>query len=264
MIPFKRKYKHIFWLVPLVLLYRYDLLFFPEKMEERVGEVFLMHLFGGSYNMEKANLTICVVGLFGIVFLSLLFADYVVCELKEHAEYIFPRYRERKKWYLKKLGGLFAYCNLGILLYLLFYIGNALWESKRQIQKEDILIILCTYLMLLLFTYCIIVSINFVSLFFDTTIGFLICYSVIVISSMEVITIQGMENSQIAEILHKLNPMSNVLVSWNFSDAHIRWGIMYYSLFAIGISLLLWRKVKNYEIGLSLKNKYRKRIITNE
>lgn len=255
MIPFKRKYKHIFWLLPLVLLYRYDLLFFPEKMDEQVGEVFLMHLFGGSYDMEKANLTLSVVGLFGIVFLSLLFADYIICDLKENAEYIFSRYIERKTWYLKKLGGLFAYCNLGIILYLVFYVINAIFEAEQKITKEDILVIFCTYIMLLLFTYCIIISINLTALFFDTTIGFIICYSIMIISSIQMISIQGMEHSKITEFLHRLNPMSNILVSWNFGDAYVRFGIMYYVFFAIGISLLLWRKVKNYEIGLSTKKR---------
>uniref|UniRef100_UPI0040567C2E hypothetical protein n=1 Tax=Agathobacter sp. TaxID=2021311 RepID=UPI0040567C2E len=259
MILFKKKYKNIFLLVPLVLLYRYDLLFFPQKTNEHVGEVFLMHLFGGSYDMEKADLTVSVVGLVGIIFLSLLFADYIICDLRESAEYIFTRYMGRKKWYLRKLGELFAYCNVGIFLYILFYVLNAVFESEKQIAKEDILVIVCTYIMLLLFTYCITLSINLLSLFFDTTIGFIICYTIIIISSMGMIGIQGMESEQIAEILHKANPMSNLLVSWNFSNTHILWGITYYTLLTAIVSLLLWRKIKNYEIGLSLKNKHGER-----
>lgn len=240
-------------MLPLVLFFRYDLLLHFERTSARVGEVFLMHLFGGSYNMEKADLTISVLGLIGIIFLTLLFADYIVGDLSENAEYIFGRYTDRGIWYRKKLNGLFGYCNLGVFLYLLFYIMIAILKSKKNFEKEDISLILCTYVMLVLFTFCSVVCINLLALFGSTTIGFLIFYSILVVSSMATIFIQGIENEKIAGVLHRINPMSNILVSWNFSDSYVLWGVAYYVILTVVISFFLWRKVKKYEIGIGFK-----------
>lgn len=256
MILFKKKYKAIFLMIPLVLLYRYDLVFYSEGTDEKVGEVFLMHLFGGSYNMEKADLAISVVGLIGIIFLSLLFADYIVRDLTENAEYIFSRYSDRKRWYVKKSGGLFLYCNLGIFLYIFFYLVNAISESEHQITREDVLLILCTYVMLVLFSYCSILSINLLILFYGTTIGFVIFYSILVISSMVTISVQGISNIKIAGVLHRANPMSNILVSWNFNNSYVLWGLAYYIILSTVISFLLWNKVKRYEIGIGIKKRF--------
>lgn len=250
MMLFKKKYKYIFLVIPLVLLFRYDLVFFPDTTGERVGEVFLMHLFGGSYRMEKANLTISVTGLIGIIFLTLLFADYVIHDLTESAEYIFSRATDRRKWYQKKLGELLGYCNLGIFLYIFFYIWVGIRESTQSLQKDDFSLILCTYVMLVLFVYCSVLFINLLSLIYNLTIGFVIYYSVMVISSMAMIFIQGISDPVLSEVLHRINPMSNVLVSWNFSDSYVIWALGYYSILAIVLSLILWSRVKKFNIGV--------------
>lgn len=250
MLLFKKKYKYIFLVIPLVILFRYDLVFFSETMEGNVGEIFLMHLFGGSYQMEKANLTISVTGLIGIMYLTLLFADYVIHDMTEGAEYIFSRATGRSKWYKKKLCGLLGYCNLGVLLYIFFYIWVGIRETEQGLQKKDVLLMICTYIMLVLFTYCSILCINMLSLIYSITIGVVIYYSMVVISSMAMILIQGISNPILSSVLHRINPMSNVLVSWNFSDFYVIWAMGYYSILAMMLGLVLWKRVKNYEIGV--------------
>ena len=56
MYAFKRKYKFILGLVIIIIISRYDLILFSEPMDDRVGELFLMHFFGGSYKMEKLDM----------------------------------------------------------------------------------------------------------------------------------------------------------------------------------------------------------------
>ncbi len=264
MLFFRKKYKAIFGMVPLVLLYRYDLVLYTQKMENSVGEVFLMHVFGGSYNMEMADITLSMLGLVGIIYLSLLFADYMIRDLQECAEYIFSRYQGRRKWYGRKVVGLFFYCNIGIILYLFLYFLNAIYESERFITEKDIFLILCTYVMVLVFSYCLIIFINLCSLYYDASIGFIISYSIVIISSMGMILIQKLPNQELACILHRINPMSNVLVSWNFSDAQVMWGLGYYMVLAVFLSLVLWKNVKNYEIGIGIKSKYGRKYRENE
>ena len=259
MILFKKKYKAVFLIIPLILLYRYDLVFFAESTGKSVSEVFLMHLFGGSYHMEKMDLAVSVLGLVGIVFVTLLFADYIVRDLTENAEYIFCRYINRRGWYLKKLRDLFLYCNLGIFLCCSFYVINAVYESNKPITTRDIFLILCTYIMLLLFTYCSVLCINLLSLFSDTTIAFVVFYSILIISSMMTIFIQGLSNEKIIGVLHKVNPMSNIFVSWNFNNFHVLWGMGYYVILSLLVIFVLWKKVKYYEIGIGLKNRNIKR-----
>lgn len=250
---YNHKYKSVFLIVPLVLLYRYDLIIRPEKTNESVGEVFLSHLFGGSYNLEKANLTISVVGLIGIIYLTLLFADYIICDLKQNAEYIFSRYSKRNSWYFKKLIQLFIYVNLGVGLYILPYVVNALWESNHTIGHKDIFAIICAYIMLVLFCYYLIIAINICALKYDVTIGFIVCYSIVIISSIVMIAIQQIDNVYMVDILHRINPMSNILVSWNFGDSNVLWSLVYNVMLIVAFTLYLGNRIKNYEIGISKK-----------
>ena len=70
MYAFKRKYKFILGLVIIIIISRYDLILFSEPMDDRVGELFLMHFFGGSYKMEKLDMSLSVVGLLGNIYFT--------------------------------------------------------------------------------------------------------------------------------------------------------------------------------------------------
>lgn len=253
MLLFKKKYKYIFLIIPLVLLYRYDLVLFGDSTEESVGECFLSHLFGGSYRMEHLNLSISILGLLGIIFLSLLFADYIVHDISENTEYIFSRYSNRKIWYREKLLGTFGYCNLGIFLYILFYIFRAVQESQCGITQKDILLILCTYIMLVLFSYFSIVCINLLVFYYGISIGFVLYYSALIISSITAYIIQKFPHTTTTGVLHRINPMSNIFVSWNFNSSYILWGMGYYFVICVLVSYVLWRKIKKHEIGINVR-----------
>ena len=97
MMLFKKRYKYIFGVIPLVLLFRYDLILYAEKNDDAVSEIFLSHLFGGSYDMEKIKISLSILGLLGIVYFSLLFVDYIVQDVFVNAEYIFSRYTNRRR-----------------------------------------------------------------------------------------------------------------------------------------------------------------------
>lgn len=86
-----------------------------------------------------------------------------------------------------------------------------------------------------------------------TTIGFVIYYSGLAISTIAALMIQKMTNKNIAQILHCINPMSNIFVSWNFSNIYVIWGIGYYLILCVLISILLWKIIKKREIGINVR-----------
>lgn len=253
MMLFKKRYKYIFGVIPLVLLFRYDLILYAEKNDDAVSEIFLSHLFGGSYDMEKIKISLSILGLLGIVYFSLLFVDYIVQDVFVNAEYIFSRYTNRRKWYCKKLMGAAGYSLLGIFLYLLLYVYAGVRESEQTITGQDMMLILCTYIMLVLFLYFSIVCINICVLYHGTTIGFILFYSGLIISTILTLVLQRMPNQNVALMLHRFNPMSNIFVSWNFSNIYVMWGMGYYAVLCILVSVVLWKIVKKYEIGINVR-----------
>lgn len=253
MMLFKKKYKYLFGVIPIILLFRYDLILYAEKNEDAVGEIFLAHLFGGSYNMEEIKVSLSVLGLLGIVYFSLLFVDYIVQDFFVNAEYIFSRCSNRKKWYCKKLMGTAGYSMIGIFLYLLFYIFAGIRESEQRIDMQDVMLIFCTFIMLMLFLYFSIVCINICVLYHGTTIGFILFYSGLIVSTIFTLILQKQPNQKLALILHRLNPMSNIFVSWNFSNSYVIWGMGYYVVLCVLASVILWNIVKKYEIGINLR-----------
>ncbi len=251
---FKKKYVSIFFLLPIICVYRFDLFLYAEPMDERIGEVFLMHFFGGSYKMDELDMTVSVLGLIGIVFLDLLFSDYIAQDIRVNSEYIFSRYSNRLVWYVKKLKGVMAYSVLGIILYMLPYACNAQMTATQRIGSQDIQILLCTFLMLSLFLYCSILVINLFSIRFGNSIGFLITYTILIVSTILTMNLQKIHSGQpIVMLIHRLNPMSNILVSWNFNDIYVKWGIGYYLGLGVLLSLIGWIKLRKIEIGIRMR-----------
>lgn len=253
MIFFRKKYFTIFLLLPLIFLYRFDLILYAEPMADPVGEVFLMHFFGGSYKLDQLDLSVSVLGLLGLVFLNLLFTDYLIQDVFVNAEYIFTRFQNRFCWYYRKIIGVILYSSLGILLYMSLYVANAVWTSEYAVTKKDLGVLISVFVILTLFTYFSVVLINLLALRFGNTIGFIITYSVLIVSTIFTMHLQEDPDKIMTQLLHRLNPMSNILISWNFSDAHVLWGIGYYFIVSVVISWLLWLKIRSMEIGIRVR-----------
>ncbi len=253
MIFFRKKYIAIFLLLPLILLYRFDLVLYAEPMENAVGEVFLMHFFGGSYRLDQLDLSVSVLGLFGLVFINILFTDYLTQDVFINTEYIFTRFQNRWCWYYRKIIGVILYSSLGILLYMSLYVVNAVWTSEYPLTKKDLGIMISVFVILTLFTYFSVILINLLALRFGNTIGFIITYSFLIISTIITMHLQEDPDKVMTQVLHRLNPMSNILVSWNFSNAYVLWGIGYYFVACIIFSWLLWRKFRRMEIGINVR-----------
>lgn len=247
------KLKKILWLIPIILIYRYDLILYAEPMEDRVGEVFLMHFLGGSYNMDEIDLTVSVLGLIGIIFIDIVMVDYIIEDINLCAEYVFSRYRSRSAWYLKKVIGVIIYSNIGVLLYMLPYMANALYTSEQTLDIFDVKVLVSTYVMMNLFTIFSVLLLNLVSLYHGNTISFICVYSMLIISSIVTLELQGDAANDVSKILHRLNPMSNVLVSWNFSSSYVMGGIVYYLIASGVVALIMWNRIIKKEIGINVK-----------
>ena len=64
---FRRRFKYIFLIVPLVIMYRPLLFFGNQYSDASVGSIFLSNMFGGSYAVSKIKITLSVMSLFSII-----------------------------------------------------------------------------------------------------------------------------------------------------------------------------------------------------
>lgn len=247
MYAFKRKYKFILGLVIIIIISRYDLIFFPEPMDDRVGELFLMHFFGGSYKMEKLDMSLSVVGLLGNIYITLLFCDYLSEDIKEYGELIFTRC-SRIRWFAKKVLGTVFYSSLGTILNLYLYIVNAVYTSNCSLDYRDILVILSGISMLMLFIFNSIILINYFSLNYENSIGFILFYSGVIVSTILAMNVQSYNNEMWKRIVSFINPMSNFLISWNYGDFRVCYALAYFLAFSVISTALLWIKVRNMDV----------------
>lgn len=245
---FRKQYKYIFLLIPLVLLYRPFLFFGNYQLDESVGNLFLRNLFGGSYSREQIEIVLSMTSFFGVIVMNILFGDYICKDFFSNSEYIFTREQNKGKWFLKKAFGLGGYCILGTMLYVGIYAMGSIMKSSRNVEVYDVTIMVFTTIMLLEFTYLTTLLVNVLALKFGTTIAFVITYSICIGGEIITFCLQKMDGSTLVKTLHYVNPMSNMTISWNYSDWSNYWSILYF--FALNVVLLMiGRKMaSNYEI----------------
>lgn len=247
---FKRQYKYIFLLIPLVVLYRPFLFFGNYQLDESVGSLFLSNLFGGSYSREKVLIVLSITSLFGVLFLNILFGDYICRDFLVNGEYIFSRQQDKGRWFLQKAGTLCGYCLFGTVLVVGMYAVGSVLKSSRSIDSEDAAVMAATLLMVWEFSYVSTLLINLLALFFGTSIAFVIAYSGIIGSEILASCLQGMGESTLVRILHGLNPMSNMTISWNYSDGYIAWSVMYFLILIVVMLVVGKQLASGYEIGI--------------
>lgn len=255
MIFLKKYYKYLLLLIPLVILYRPFLFFGNQYLKESAGNIFLSNLYGGSYGKEKIEIVVSVVGFFGILLLNLLFGDYISKDFYTNSEYIFVRVKKKSKWYHKKCFQLFLYCCLGTMIYIAMYMGGAISKAAFPVTISDITVMLNSYIMLTLFAYFTTLFINILSILYGTSIGFIATYSFVILSEMLTFLLQNMKENIGVKIIHLLNPMSNLTVSWNFSTKYVIWGIAYFIAINIVLTIIGKYIVHRQEIGLQPPDK---------
>jgi hypothetical protein len=245
----KRKLKGIAGVFPIVFLWRYDLfLDSKEQTDEQVSTVFLSHLFGGSYAREKMDYTVSVLSLIAIIYLTLLFSRHFVKDMEENCEYLFTRYKSRRNWYIRRLVSLFGWGSIGVGIVLAMYAGNAVVESSAPITWEDGKMFFCVYGMLVFFFYVSVLAINYISIYKGSIVGIVSCYSVIFFSSA--LTLLAQKRGMNQAWFHLLNPMSNIYISWNFTDIHVLWGILYFVLLSAVLIGSMWIKIRRMDLGI--------------
>lgn len=248
---FRKQYKYIFLLIPLVFLYRPFLFFGNYELNESVGNLFLRNMFGGSYSREKIEIILSVTSLFGVIIMNILFGDYICKDFFSNSEYIFTREHNKGKWFLKKAVGLGSYCILGTVLYVGVYAIGSIMKSSRAVEASDVTIMVFTTIMVFEFTYITALLINVLALKFGTSIAFVITYSICIVSEIITFCLQGMGESGLVKALHYVNPMSNMTISWNYSDWSVYWSIMYF--FVLNMIVLI--AGKNVASKYEIKNK---------
>lgn len=246
----KQKIKSMAGIVPIVFLWRYDL-FIGIKMQtdDLVSTVFLSHLFGGSYAREKMDYTVSVLSLIAIIYITLVFSQHFVKDIEENCEYLFTRYKNRMTWYIRRLVSLFAWGVIGIGIVLTMYAGNAVVESSAAITLEDIKMFFCVYGMLVFFFYVSVLAINYIALYKGSVVGIVSYYSVVFFSSA--LTLVAQKRGMNEAWFHILNPMSNIYISWNFTNIHVLWGILYFVLICSVLISCIWIKIRKMDLGIN-------------
>lgn len=247
---FRRQYKYIFLLIPLVVLYRPFLFFGSYQLNESVGGVFLSNMFGGSYSREKIEIVLSVTSLFGVMIMNILFGDYICKDFSTNGEYIFSREHNKGKWFMRKAFGLGKYCVLGTVIYVGLYAIGSIMKSNKALMMSDVVVIGATAVMIVEFAYLSTLLINVLAIRFGTSLAFVITYSIFIVSEMITFCLQGMKENTLVKVLHYVNPMSNMTISWNYSDEYVCWSMIYFFILIMTVLFIGKNVASRCEIGI--------------
>lgn len=247
---FRRRYKYIFLIIPLVFLYRPFLFLGSYQLDEWVSGIFLSNMFGGSYAREKVEIVLAVTSLFGILIMNILLGDYISKDFFENGEYIFSREHNKGKWFIQRAIDLSKYCVLGTVLYVGLYAIGSVMKSSKEVEIRDVILIGITAVMIFEFSYLSTLLINVLALRVGTSIAFVITYSVFIVSDIITFFLQGGEQNMAIMVLHYINPMSNMTISWNYSQGYVYWSVIYFGIMIMSVLYAGKQIALKYEIGI--------------
>lgn len=221
------------------------------KSELPIYQSFLQSIFQGSYNLDKVNIPVSIVGIGYIIIFNIIFGSYLYSELHCVPEYIFTRYNYRWEWYLKKILYLLGLTMFYNFLYVFFKVLIISKNSKTALTKIDLTIIASVFLIMSLFTLVTTLFVNIVSIFIGSNSALVILYVIEGFST----TISYVQSKQgFITIIDFINPMSNVLIPWNYDYIKSYYPIIYFGTLNLILVFIGILKIKRMDLGLVNKD----------
>lgn len=242
-----KDYIKCLYIIPYIFLGNFMDIISTYKFTGDIYQRFLQDLFQGSYHLEKVNIFVSITGIGYIVIHNILFGSIIYKDTYDSAEYIFTRYDGRLKWYVKKVFRIIETSILCNLLYVGLRFLIIIKNAASPITKIDINIFISVFIIMTLFTIFSTLLVNVMALFFGSNIALIGLY---VMEGFSTIIALLHSADDISTTFLWLNPMSNILISWNYSNVQSFIPSIYFIITIAIIAFVGYKKVVNMDILL--------------
>ncbi len=241
----KKDYLKCLYVIPYILLYNFVDIISNYKSMFPVYQRFLQELFQGSYNLEKVDIFVSIVGIGYIVIYNILFGTVIYKDTAVASEYLFTRFSGRLKWYtlrLLRIIGTSIFCNF---LYVGLKFLIVVKSTSPSITSIDITVLASVFIIMTLFTVFSTLLANVAAFFVGSNAALIVLYLLEGIST-SIAFIQSA--SKMPAIFVCLNPMSNVLISWNYNSIKAFWPAFYFVMLILAVAAVGYWKIMHIDI----------------
>lgn len=192
-------------------------------------------------------LTLLALDMFPVILLEIVFGTYIYHHYFTASAYYFTRQADRKRWFLKEILRLAGDIFGMITVYVALSVISIMIIADRGFENvENILMCVSIIILFTMFTFLFSLLINIVSILMGSQYGFVCVYVLQAVFIMLLLLNDKLGSTEgIGRILFKLNPISNLIISWHSSGASYGEYINHFNM-----EFSIWYSVLYYGIGI--------------
>lgn len=211
-------------------------------------ELYKMILFGGGIDRRKEDVLVCMRSMFPLILFLFLFGTWIYNDLKITSIYAFTRNRNRRDWYLRKCIQLMMNTLLYYLLYTGVLLGITCYVKRICPTYEVMIFYLSSVSILMLGTYLFDLGVNLAAVITGAKNAMIA--GIIVVACGITSSIEFEKLPVIAEypVLLKLNPLANMVCSWNVNSAVN--SLLYFIVWNSAVIALGYLIISKIDVGL--------------
>jgi len=223
-------------------------------IDSSVGEILANTLFEYARIGDMKAYVFVIEGMYFIFVFNMLFGNYIYHDFQVSSIYVFSRIRERKKWFYKKVIELAFISLIYTVLFLLTLLVICISCSNQKLDKSSIQMIATLLIFIALFLMASTLIINLLTIKFNSSVGFIIVYLVLLILITVLLMSDWMTLFTNAPYLLLLNPVAGVILNLTGETTMTVLAILYY--FGLnGIIIFVGARFINcLEVGLLEKD----------
>lgn len=169
-------------IIPYCFILSLTAILMPVQLKYPFADVFWDSIFGKISAGELTTITLSLESIGAVLLFCLLFGDYAARYFGSVSVYIFSRIRDRRKWAMRKIGGLLCYALTFSILDVLFKI----FESRIQVADwgniaETLQAIIVSLLLLFCLVSTVAIVVNFWATRFGVAVGVIIALAIVVL-----------------------------------------------------------------------------------
>lgn len=245
----------VFSVIPIVLFYKFNLLFQDVSDFYSLNALFSECIFDSKSIMENKLLILAINSIFLVVLFNLYFGIYIEKEFTTNGIFIFTRIKNRKKWFYNKYLELLCYSSLYTFLYMLSMLVICMISTRRWGNLGTIRIFVYLWVSLNFIIFISTLVINHLAIYYEEHVGFIMVYFAMLILIGISINFERIPFINHNYFYFYANPMSAMSL-YTLTDSKLKIIVtLYYVLISYLLIIYLSNKASKLDISIDKKDR---------
>ncbi len=244
----------VFFIVPIAFLFQIDALLTAGGVDSSVGEMLAYALFGDAMIGDIRIFILLMDRMYYIFIFIMLYGTYIYRDFQVSSVYLFSRLKDRKKWFYKNVVAVAIFAAVYTFLFLATLLATCVWSSNYPLDIESVKMLGTLFIFVTLFLTATTLLTNFLTIRYNSSIGFICVYTLILIL-ISIVVMSDNNMIWLAEhpYFSLLNPVEAIILNMS-EDSWMKLIATIYYLVLNGVIIWLGaRYVNSLEVGLMQK-----------